>query len=1218
MAGLHLFNGLAMAKRAGVDMTQRPKDGHYFGHTLNPGDSVPANISPALPATIILPRGAEDTRSLLHIDNVSSAPLTKIITANTSDNPFYYDASLDQKFWIQWDCLTRSTGSSGYVAYASVTGAEYDAGGRTPSTLLGLKVYQNGAALSTLDQDVANRQMNYITAAHERHLNAHAYNMGGGLFTAMVMPWFSDRDQRFFWDNWKFYANLMRQPDGTLQYFRGRSVGDAYQDESLVALVNNALPRSVARGGLPHVPGYDTNRVFARFKQPLLEWPTPAARKRRITGTTESFVVDLVDATGATIPTAQVTAAWSVVSGPVTSGLFSATNTLNTTATFPQPGNYRVKLDATANSLSTSEQIDIVVMPSVSADYVASEADYKVYTGITGSTIASLTSAPSYPNSPTSTSTLTSLEGTHSGDNYGSVITAYIVAPETGNYRFYIASNENGSLLFNSSGANPSGAVEIASVSGSTTLRQWNKYAVQQSAIIPLTAGQIYYLRALQKESTGSDHLSIGWITPSNATITVIDSPYIARSAPVIAPAILTQPTGATVNLGDNVTLTFTTAGSDLALYQWRLNGVNFGSPQATPALTLSNIGARLGGIWDCVFTSGSTVLTTNTATVTINGLGVLNTGGLWQEVFTNISGTSVDSLLTDPSYPLQSSSSGPITEPHTATFGDSYGQRWSGWLIPSTSGRYRFYIAADDGVRLYLSPDSYESHKQLIHSSTSYTGEMVWSSRGASAWVQLTAGQRYYVEFFHKEDGGGDHAAFTWQREGDAVPTNGAGLIPSANLQYAFGGTFPDATTAPPYATADIMNVAQGSSATLDVVTNDIDANPTSLVVQSITQPANGSVTQSGRNLSYTPASGFSGTDSFTYTLRNGLNLTSTATVSVTITSPWTNMTAWWKLDENTGTTASDATGNGHTATLTAGTTWTPGKLGSGLYVASSTQMASTATGKPVPSSFTISAWMNPTNTSGTDTVFSFGSIAALRINGSALRFTTFGVKDHDTAGSMFTANTWTHVALTFTPSTTGGAKFYVNGVLRQSIDSSTINTATTGVWRIGAAHLSSEWFGGALDDVRLYARILSDQDIATIAATTSAFEQWRIANHNPTQLGNPQLSGPLADPDKDGIEHLMEYALGLNPSTSDKLSLKIANDLESISTNEHLRLTITKNPAATDVTYAVKVSSDLTIWTTADTTIETNTTTSLIVRDTLPMALNNRRFIRLRVSSL
>ena len=82
--------------------------------------------------------------------------------------------------------------------------------------------------------------------------------------------------------------------------------------------------------------------------------------------------------------------------------------------------------------------------------------------------------------------------------------------------------------------------------------------------------------------------------------------------------------------------------------------------------------------------------------------------------------------------------------------------------------------------------------HAQLIHSITSYTGEMSWSSRTPSAWITLEAGRRYFVEFLHSEGGGGDHAAFTWQIEGDPVPTNGTGLIPAGNLQYITGGNAP------------------------------------------------------------------------------------------------------------------------------------------------------------------------------------------------------------------------------------------------------------------------------------------------------------------------------------------------------------------------------------------------------------------------------------------
>ena len=1219
ITGLHLFNGLALAKRAGADMTQRPKDGHYFGYPFAPGDTIPATISPALPATIILPRGAQDSRSLPHIDNVTNAPFTTITTVDSSDNPFFYDCSLDQKFWIQWDCLARSTGAAGNVGYAAVTGGAGDAGGRTPGTLLGYKIYQNGASASSLDQELTDRQMNYIINAHDIHLNAHAYNMGGACFTAMLMPYMTDRHQRFFLENWKCFNNLAAQPDGTLRYFGGRSFQDPYMDTTASMQTDIALAGSVARGGLPHLPGFATDRVFPRFRQPLLEWPTSDARRLRKAAATESFNVELLDATGAVIPPAQITALWTVVSGPVTSGVIASPTSLITTVSFPTHGVYRLELTATdtVSGYSTTETVDVERMPTLGSDYVVGEAEYRVYTGIAGTTVASLTSATKYPASPDQVSNLTSLEGTYGGSNYGATITGYVVAPETGNYRFYISSDDQSSLLFNASGADSTGAVQIASVSNYTNQHEWTKYASQQSAVISLSAGQVYYLQALQKEGSGGDHLAVAWTTPSNSTITVIDQPFIARAlspAEEATPEIQSQPQDLTINLGDTATFSITTVeGAGPAFYQWRHNGQNFGTASDVPSLTISNTGARLAGTWDCVFTSGSSVLTSQSATLTVTGLGVLNTGGLWQEIFTNISGSSVDDLLDDANYPMLSSSSGVITEPHTTTFGDAYGQRWSGWLIPSTSGRYRFYIAADDAVRLYLSPTPYESHKQLINSSSSYTGEMSWSSRSPSSWIQLEAGQRYYVEFLHKEGGGGDHAAFTWQREGDSVPTNGMGLIPSANLQYAFGGTFPDEDTAPPYAAADAMYVAQGSSVTVDVILNDLDANPASLVIQSFIQPANGSVTQSGHELTYTPTAGFSGSESFTYTITNGLSLTATATVNITVTSPWSDMTAWWKLDENTGTSAADSTGNGHSITLNGGTTWTTGKLGSAINVSSSSQTAITASGKAVPSTFTLTAWMRPTNASGIDTLFSFGSAAALRTNGSGLRFTTFGIKDHDTASSMFSGGTWTHIAFTFTPSVAGGAKFYVNGVLRQSIDSSTIDTAAAGVWRIGASHISGEWFGGALDDVRLYSRVLSDQDIASVAAATTPFEQWRIANHNPTELGNAHLSGPLADPDEDGIEHLLEYALNLNPDVADKLGTKIVNDLEY---DQYLRLTITKNPAATDVIYTVEVSSDLEDWTDVDTVIETNTAASLIVRDTIAIGPSNRRFIRLRVT--
>ncbi|MEJ2653514.1 MAG: LamG domain-containing protein [Gammaproteobacteria bacterium] len=59
---------------------------------------------------------------------------------------------------------------------------------------------------------------------------------------------------------------------------------------------------------------------------------------------------------------------------------------------------------------------------------------------------------------------------------------------------------------------------------------------------------------------------------------------------------------------------------------------------------------------------------------------------------------------------------------------------------------------------------------------------------------------------------------------------------------------------------------------------------------------------------------------------------------VSLTLTSvvnaAWPGLVAHWRLDEGTGSTAGDASGNGHTGTLNGGATWVAGKLDGGVYL--------------------------------------------------------------------------------------------------------------------------------------------------------------------------------------------------------------------------------------------------------------------------------------------
>ena len=99
----------------------------------------------------------------------------------------------------------------------------------------------------------------------------------------------------------------------------------------------------------------------------------------------------------------------------------------------------------------------------------------------------------------------------------------------------------------------------------------------------------------------------------------------------------------------------------------------------------------------------------------------------------------------------------------------------------------------------------------------------------------------------------------------------------------FTFGGDNSAGNTAP-VAVDDTVTVAKDTALTIDVLANDSDADGDSLSVGSVTQGANGSVAIVGTQVSYTPATGFTGPDNFTYTAIDGNGGSDSATVFVTV----------------------------------------------------------------------------------------------------------------------------------------------------------------------------------------------------------------------------------------------------------------------------------------------------------------------------------------------
>ena len=123
---------------------------------------------------------------------------------------------------------------------------------------------------------------------------------------------------------------------------------------------------------------------------------------------------------------------------------------------------------------------------------------------------------------------------------------------------------------------------------------------------------------------------------------------------------------------------------------------------------------------------------------------------------------------------------------------------------------------------------------------------------------------------------------------------------------------------------------------------------------------------------------------------------------------------------------------------------------------------------------------------------------------------------------------------------------------------------------------------------------------------------DSWEIANFGNANPGSNPAAG---DADGDGLSNLMEYALGTAPTLPNASPLLL--DFEDISGTRYLRLTLPKNPLATNLLYTVEACSDLTsgAWSAAGLTVEAETAAQLVVRDQVAASASPQRFFRLKV---
>ena len=141
---------------------------------------------------------------------------------------------------------------------------------------------------------------------------------------------------------------------------------------------------------------------------------------------------------------------------------------------------------------------------------------------------------PRFPDSPDATEDVTEFawDGPDLSD-YGGRIEAWLYVPGTGDYTFWLNSDDQGELWL-STDDDPGNAKLIARESSYSSLNAWAG-GEEKSAPVPLVGGQRYYIMALWKESGGGDHCQVAWQGPGVAERTVIAGGFLSPFEPLSA-----------------------------------------------------------------------------------------------------------------------------------------------------------------------------------------------------------------------------------------------------------------------------------------------------------------------------------------------------------------------------------------------------------------------------------------------------------------------------------------------------------------------------------------------------------------------------------------------------------------------------------------------------------------------------------------------------------
>jgi hypothetical protein len=219
----------------------------------------------------------------------------------------------------------------------------------------------------------------------------------------------------------------------------------------------------------------------------------------------------------------------------------------------------------------------------------------------------------------------------------------------------------------------------------------------------------------------------------------------------------------------------------------------------------------------------------------------------------------------------------------------------------------------------------------------------------------------------------------------------------------------------------------------------------------------------------------------------RKLLYLTMFVFILTVASNAWCDLVAYWKMDEGSGDTIVDSSGNGHDGTLNGTATWTTGQIGLALHFDGSSTYAQIQANPNLDllnhSDFSVSVWLM------LDEIPAEYRAALQQRDGGGTGRTWLGYTQGDFynyhgaanrfAGITPEAQTWYHVAYVVTE---GGdedtMQWYIDG---DPTDSHIISVESNdnGDYLIGCHKALGNFWPGLIDDVRIYNHAMTKAEI-------------------------------------------------------------------------------------------------------------------------------------------